>query len=487
MTHGLCQVFGERDPTTPIGWNINHERQQLISSLMTLGAFIGSCSAGPIAVFIGRKTSLYIAVLLCYVANIVMMTTTTIGGLYAGRLIIGLANGFLMTFSQLYIQESAPAKFRGLMLAAFQFWTSTGSLIGTIIDNFTAKISGRNSYIIPLGLIFIIPGFLCFGMLFIPESPRWLLQHGDRNRARKALLWLRPDPETVESELDDIKAAIKFERDLAQGVSVWDMFANPVDRRRTLLSVAAVTLQAASGAMYMIAYGTYFFEMAHVGNAFENSCILTALGVVAIIINICMITRFGRRRFFLTTGLVLCGISQVIIAAVYDANPTAESTGRAVVGLSVVFILGYNGMISTYAWLSGGELPSQRLRSYTFGLSSAIGFLGAWLTTFTAPYFINPDSLNWGAKYGYIWFPSCIVSAVFVYFYLPEVKDRTLEEIDEMFEMRLPARKFATYKCVGRAAREDDEVKDQGSSQEKEEVAGSDTEKPTTDVIEKVA
>lgn len=53
--------------------------------------------------------------------------------------------------------------------------------------------------------------------------------------------------------------------------------------------------------------------------------------------------------------------------------------------------------------------------------------------------------------------------------------------------MRLPARKFATYKCVGRAAREDDEVKDQGSSQEKEEVAGSDTEKPTTDVIEKVA
>jgi len=55
-------------------------------------------------VFIGRKTSLYVAVLLCYVANIVMMTTTNMGGLYAGRLIIGLGNGFLMTFSQLYIQ-----------------------------------------------------------------------------------------------------------------------------------------------------------------------------------------------------------------------------------------------------------------------------------------------------------------------------------------------------------------------------------------------
>jgi len=90
------------------------------------------------------------------------------------------------------------------------------------------------------------------------------------------------------------------------------------------------------------------------------------------------------------------------------------------------------GMIATYAWLSGGEIPSQRLRSYTFGFAAAIGFLGAWLTTFTAPYFINPSSLNWGPRYGYIWFPSCVVAALWVYFFLPEVKGRTLEEIDEM-------------------------------------------------------
>lgn len=89
-------------------------------------------------------------------------------------------------------------------------------------------------------------------------------------------------------------------------------------------------------------------------------------------------------------------------------------------------------MIATYAWLSGGELPTQRLRSYTFGLAAAVGFFGAWLTTFTAPYFINPASLDWGPRYGYIWFPSCIVSAAWVYFFLPEVKGRTLEEIDEM-------------------------------------------------------
>jgi hypothetical protein len=95
-------------------------------------------------------------------------------------------------------------------------------------------------------------------------------------------------------------------------------------------------------------------------------------------------------------------------------------------------------MIATYAWLAGGEIPTQRLRSYTFGFAAAIGFLGAWITTFTAPYFINPQSLNWGPRYGFIWFPSCLVAAVWVFFSLPEVKGRTLEEIDEMVSTLFP-------------------------------------------------
>lgn len=144
------------------------------------------------------------------------------------------------------------------MISIFMSWTSIGSLIGTIIDNFTEKIIGKNSYIIPLGLIFIIPVILCVGMFFIPESPRWLLQHEKREQARKALLWLRPDPSSVDPELDDMQAALDAEKALAASVSVWDMFTNPVDRRRTVLAVCGVTLQAASGAMYMI--GMPFFQ-----------------------------------------------------------------------------------------------------------------------------------------------------------------------------------------------------------------------------------
>ena len=120
------QVFGHKVPISvaPIGWNLGTVRQQLISSLMTLGAFISSGTAGVAASYLGRRHCLQLACLLCCVSNVIMMATTDIGALYAGRFLIGLANGYFMTFSQLYIQESSPAKYRGWFLTIFQFFTS---------------------------------------------------------------------------------------------------------------------------------------------------------------------------------------------------------------------------------------------------------------------------------------------------------------------------------------------------------------------------
>jgi MFS transporter, SP family, sugar:H+ symporter len=124
--------------------------------------------------------------------------------------------------------------------------------VGTVIDNATSNFEGKRDYILPLGIVYVVPGLLAVGMIFIPESPRWLLQMDHEEKARKALYWLRPFPELVDNELAEMKAAIDAEKLLAVNSEIIDIWRNPVDRRRTLLAVGAVSLQACSGAMYMI-------------------------------------------------------------------------------------------------------------------------------------------------------------------------------------------------------------------------------------------
>ena len=131
-------------------------------------------------------------------------------------------------------------------------------MIGTLVDWATSTRPDKSSYLIPLGLVYVIPFVISVALIFIPESPRWLILQGKYEEGRKALLWLRPTNARVDDEATEIRGAIEKEFELGSSVGLLDMFRNAIDRRRTILAVCAVTLQAASGSMYII--GTNLFH-----------------------------------------------------------------------------------------------------------------------------------------------------------------------------------------------------------------------------------
>jgi MFS transporter, SP family, sugar:H+ symporter len=338
---------------------------------------------------------------------------------------------------------------RGAMLVMFQFWVSTGATIGTVIDNYTRTLAGRKCYQVPLCLLFIVPVILTVVSPFIPESPRWLMSHNKPEEALSALRRLRGSfyhEKMILEEYEEIKESWATEQELIKSASIYDMFRG-TDFRRTMLSVASVCFQAASGSMFLLIYGTYFFLIAGSTHPFQDSVMFSCIGLAAVIF-MGVIIRYLSRRVILMTSFFVQAVCMLIIAIIYTVAPHSSAALKCLVGFICIYIFFYGGWCGPTAWLVAGEIPSTRLRSYTLGLGAGAGFLFGWVCAFTAPYFINPSDLNWGPKYGYIWFPSNLLTFIFIFFFIPETKDRTLEEIDEMFINKVAARKFSGYECV---------------------------------------
>lgn len=393
---GFLQVFGFRDQTSIMGYGIDPTVQQLISSLMMLGTVVGAIFTGLLSRWISHRWLLFTGYALNNLAVILLMVATDNGLLYAGRLVQGIGNGFMQVVPQLYIQECAPVAQRGSLVAAFMLLTGVGQLIGAIVDNFTGKLLSKASYQIPLGVFLIVPTIAGVVLPFIPESPRWLVAHGQPEQARRSIVRLRSKrtpAAIIEAELSEIQEGLAHESQILGNVSVLDLFRKP-NRRQTLLSVATMTSLGGAGSLLFQMFGTYFFQIAGQTKAFEETVGLTAAGCVGTFISVWLFTKVGRRPLLLF-AFGAQAIAMLVVAGTSVKTPFTTEAGKAMVAFCFVFMFIFNLACAPVLYLVTAEIPSQHLRGYTVGLALAVSFVTVWLCTFTAPYFINPLELNW--------------------------------------------------------------------------------------------
>lgn len=156
-----------------------------------------------------------------------MNPTDNRGAIYVGRFVLGLGNGFLQVFSNIYCAEAAPAHLRGVMVALTTEWTLIGSIISAVILNETNTRLDSSSYQIPLGILLILPVVLAVGLFFVPESPRYLIVRGKMDEARRSLETIRGDSipgDEIELEYVEMVKGIEEEKRLAATVGPMDMW-----------------------------------------------------------------------------------------------------------------------------------------------------------------------------------------------------------------------------------------------------------------------
>ncbi|KAH6638432.1 general substrate transporter [Boeremia exigua] len=453
---GFLKVFGFEDPTSPFGYGIDSTVQQLMTSLMSLGSFVSAISAGLFSKYFGRKTGLWLACILNAIAVAIQVGSSSAGALYVGRLILGLANGYLTTFSTVYATEAAPAHLRGVLVALFAYYVNFGSIIGSLIDNYTKSYMDKRSYRIPLACLYIVPTILAIGLFFVPESPRWLLHRGQTEEARESLMRMREDHgEELELEWSEMLRGVEEETRLAKTTSFMDMFRGN-DLRRTLLSYGMIASQTASGVWFFIGYQTYFFSIAGITKAFEYSIMNACIGWFGVHCGIYAMKRWVGRRSLIIFGALTCGFCELACGIAASVSPNSIATGNVLVAFTALFMFFYDACVGVASFPMANELVSSRLRAWTVGSANALGYFLAWLVGFCSPYFVNPQDLNWGPKYTYIWAGSNFLCVIFFYFCVPEPKGRSLEELDEIFEAKVSARSFPAYKCqIVETARQD--------------------------------
>ncbi|KAK4955105.1 hypothetical protein LTR10_007299 [Elasticomyces elasticus] len=357
--------------------------------------------------------------------------------------------GWFLTFSQLYVHEVAPAHLRGVVFGVYQAQLSIGSIVGAAVDFGTHTIDGKRAYRIPLAIFFVAPTIQAIALIFFPETPRWLMVQQQEEKAEASLRQLRGsriDEAQLQAEFNAIRVSTREQLEQNKKALFLAMWKG-TNLRRTLLSIAAVCFHAANGSSWVNIYTTYYLQIAGVTNPFGFSIMVTCMGLLGVLSSLWFVRIFDRRTIMLV-GVSAVGLAQLCPAIAWSIDPGSETTGKVVVAFIALFVFFYTAYAPS-AWLLGGEYPNNQMRAYSFGIATALNFLGNWAGTFSAPYFINPAALGWGPRYGYIWFGSNVIVLVFIYFFLPETKDRTLEEIHEMFEAKVPARKFKGYVCVG--------------------------------------
>jgi sugar porter (SP) family MFS transporter len=282
----------------------------------------------------------------------------------------------------------------------------------------------------------VIPGAaLVIGFLVMPESARWLLKMGRRDAAKASLVKV-DGPEVADAELTTLETDIEAEAQA--GEASWGEVFSPSLRRALWVGVGLAVLQQVTGINAIIYYANEIFAEAGFTTAEQQAkATLYAVGavnVLATLIAVAWVDRFGRRPLLLT-GLVGMTVSLAAVGGSFAAlenqpeGATSTTVGGIVTVLAlVVFIASFAFSMGPIVWTLISEIYPNRVRGRAISVATAVNWLAAFLV---AQFFLSVvDAIGESTTF-FLFAALCVVSFVFVWRLVPETKGRSLEEIQE--------------------------------------------------------
>lgn len=392
-----------------------------VVAIFELGCMFGTFIVAKIADDWGRKKSFLTVALFFIVTTLGAVSSDSVLMLATWRLLQGVAVGAASVLSPMYIAEIAPSKMRGKLVAANQLNIILGILLAAMASYYFGTPDNNNSWRWMFGSA-LIPSTLFFILLFIiPESPRWLVNKNLETNAHVVLSKIG-NTHFVNNELEAIKQSLQQKQQSGSYAMLFGKTIFPV----LFIAFGLAMLQQLCGSNNITAYLQVIFEKANISikDGLLNAVFIGLVFFVFTILAMLLVDKTGRKSLLLI-GTALLAIFLFLLAWSFNGI-TINGT------LVFIFIMGF---IGTYAftlapvtWVILSEIFPNYIRSKALSLSSAVLWLSCFLVVLVSPFLLKLSPVFNFILFGFF----NVVGFVFVWRFVPETKNKTLEEIEKM-------------------------------------------------------
>ncbi|TNC21840.1 sugar porter family MFS transporter [Amycolatopsis alkalitolerans] len=414
-------------------WSLSSSDKGIITASISVGAVVGAIFSPRVNEWLGRRRTIMAAAVIVVAGTLAATFSPAFVALVVSRLVIGVGIGFSSSTVPTYLSELAPARLRGALGALNQIFIVLGILIAFLVSyglgsssNWRAMFAGA---IVPAVILF-------FGLILLPETPRWLLKNGRAEEARAVLVSSHGTAD-VDAELASIREVVRLDTERRGTIrDLWAPWVRP-------MLIVALLLAAGQQFCGVNAVNAYFPTML-ISLGFATQAALLSgvlLGVTKFLFTawvVFVVDRWGRKPLLLIGNVIMV----VTLVGAGLSVLTVSSTG--VLGVlmlitMVLYLVGYELGWGAVVWVMMAEVFPLRERAAGMGVASVVLWAATGIVTAVFPLMSDPGALGIGGSM-FVFAAVNVVLFALTKWLVPETKGRSLEQIELDLRARTPLR-----------------------------------------------
>ena len=414
-------------------WLLPDTLQGFLVSSVLIGAVIGAATNGVLADIFGRKKIIMTTAVIFIIGSIMCAFAPNVYVLIISRIFVGFAVGIVNFVVPLYLSEISPKNLRGTLVSLYQWAITSGILFSYFINAAFAQAVYNWRWMLFAG---VLPGLILFvGMCLMSDTPRWLVSKNRDNEAKAVFKKIEPDVDS-DREIQDIKTTLNSEgQDKKFKFKKWMIMP-------FVVGVGIMFAQICTGINTIIYYAPTIFKTAGFDSNLTAIYATTGIGVVNFVMTIVAVfftDRLGRKPL-LYFGLIGVMLSLFALGTSFAfAGVLGSSLKWVAVGSLVTYIICFAMSLGPIGWILVSEVFPLKIRGVAMSICTVSNFAFNFFVVGSFPILLHRIGGAWTFwMFGFV----SLLCIIFVYFFVPETKGISLEQIESNWRKGVAPRKF---------------------------------------------